>query len=100
MRRTVRLHGLSSSFSGRPSPISSELPEIAAQADLMIVAGTSLAVYPAASLVRYVPGGVPVYLVDPGEPDVRGLRNLKEHIRMRGAEGLPLLAARLRKEMD
>ena len=32
--------------------------------------------------------------------DVRGLRNLKEHIRMRGAEGLPLLAARLRKEMD
>ena len=87
-------------FFGEAVPNFERAAEIAAQADLMIVAGTSLAVYPAASLVRYVPGGVPVYLVDPGEPDVRGLRNLKEHIRMRGAEGLPLLAARLRKEMD
>ena len=87
-------------FFGEAVPNFERAAEIAAQADLMIVAGTSLAVYPAASLVRYVPGGGPVYLVDPGEPEVRGLRNLKEHIRMRGAEGLPLLAARLRKEMD
>ena len=104
-RQVLHLHGelrklRSTVFFGEAVPNFERAADIAAQADLMIVAGTSLAVYPAASLVRYVPGGVPVYLVDPGEPDVRGLRNLKEHIRMRGAEGLPLLAARLRKEMD
>lgn len=86
-------------FFGESVPNFERAAETAAQADLMIVAGTSLAVYPAASLVRYVPEGTPVYLVDPGEPDTRGVRGLKEHIRLRGAEGLPLLASRLRREM-
>ena len=63
----------------------------------MIVAGTSLAVYPAASLVRYVSPQTPIYLVDPGTPDTQGIRNLRQHIRMHGAEGLPLLAEELKK---
>lgn len=34
-------------------------------ADLFVVIGSSLAVYPAASLLNYVPCGVPIYLIDP-----------------------------------
>lgn len=85
-------------FFGEAVPRFEEAARIAAAADIMIVAGTSLAVYPAASLVRYVAGSVPVYLVDPGEPDVHGIPNLVEHIKLRGAEGLPLLAGRLREK--
>ena len=35
------------------------------QADIFVVIGTSLAVYPAASLLHYVQSGVPVYYIDP-----------------------------------
>lgn len=37
------------------------------KADLFLIIGTSLWVYPAAGLVRYVPSGVPIYLIDPKE---------------------------------
>ena len=66
--------------------------------DLLIVGGTSLAVYPAASLVHYVRPGVPIYLVDPGAPDVRTIRNPLTHLRERAAVGMPELAERLRRE--
>ena len=35
------------------------------EADIFAVIGTSLAVYPAASLLHYVRPGVPVYYIDP-----------------------------------
>lgn len=38
-----------------------------ADADVFAIVGTSLNVYPAAGLVRYVKAGVPVYLIDPNE---------------------------------
>jgi NAD-dependent deacetylase len=38
---------------------------IAAQADIMLIVGTSLQVYPAAGLVQYVKRGTPIYLIDP-----------------------------------
>lgn len=61
-----------------------------------MVVGTSLAVYPAASLVRCVRPDIPVYVVDPGRPAIRGVRNPLEVIRKRAAEGVPELADRLR----
>lgn len=39
--------------------------EYASQADVFVVIGTSLAVYPAASLLHYVRPGIPVYYIDP-----------------------------------
>lgn len=39
--------------------------EWAAEADIFVVIGTSLVVYPAASLLHYVRPGVPVYYIDP-----------------------------------
>ena len=39
--------------------------QLAEEADIFVVIGTSLAVYPAASLIHYVRRGVPVYYIDP-----------------------------------
>lgn len=72
--------------------------EVAATADVMIVVGTSLAVYPAASLVHYVRAGVPIYLVDPGSPNVSLIRNPITHIKERGAVGVPQLVEQLKDE--
>ena len=42
----------------------------ALDADILIVIGTSLVVYPAASIVSYVPVECPIYVVDPNLPQV------------------------------
>lgn len=39
--------------------------ELASEADIFVVIGTSLAVYPAASLLHYVKPGTPIYYIDP-----------------------------------
>lgn len=80
---------------GEAVPMFERAAQIARTADVMVVVGTSLAVYPAASLVRYIRADVPVYLVDPGRPDLTGIRNPLTHIRKRAAEGMPELAALL-----
>ncbi|MFA6582483.1 MAG: NAD-dependent deacylase [Paludibacter sp.] len=41
--------------------------QITEQADIFVVIGTSMQVYPAASLINYVKSGTPVYLIDPHE---------------------------------
>lgn len=82
-------------FFGESVPMFDRATQIAAEADLMVVVGTSLAVYPAAMLVRYAKAGVPVYVVDPGNPDTSMIRNPLTHVKARAAEGMPELAARL-----
>ena len=84
-------------FFGEPVPLFERAAGIAAQAEVMVVVGTSLAVYPAASLVRYVRPEVPIYLVDPGNPDVSGIRNPLTVIRKRATEGVPELVELLRR---
>ena len=85
---------------GEAVPMFERAAEIAGTADLMVVVGTSLAVYPAASLVRYVRPDVPIFLVDPGNPDTAMIRNPLTHIRSRAAEGMPELAERLKSEFS
>lgn len=84
-------------FFGEPVPMFERAAGIAAQAEVMVVVGTSLALYPAASLVRYVRPEVPIYLVDPGNPDVSGIRNPLTVIRKRATEGVPELVELLRR---
>ncbi|MDD4820872.1 MAG: NAD-dependent deacylase [Flavobacteriales bacterium] len=85
-------------FFGEAVPMFDTAVKIVQSADIFVIVGTSLAVYPAASLLQYVNSGVPVYLVDPGEPDLRGAKNDIEVIKMRGAQGVHLLAEKLKKE--
>ena len=37
------------------------------QADILLIIGTSMQVYPAAGLLNYAPSDIPVYLIDPNE---------------------------------
>lgn len=85
-------------FFGESVPMFERAAEIAHTADIMVIVGTSLAVYPAASLVRYVRPEVPIYLVDPGHPDMSGIRNPLTFINKRGAEGVPELVRLLREK--
>ncbi len=45
--------------------------------------------------MRYVRPDIPIYLIDPGEPDTSAIRNANTHIRERAAVGMPSLAAML-----
>lgn len=86
-------------FFGESVPMFDPACKIVAKADVLIVVGTSLAVYPAAALVYYVRDRqVPIYLVDPGEPNTSNIRNPLTHIKERGAVGVPQLVERLRNE--
>ena len=78
-------------FFGEAVPMFDRATRIVEKADILVVVGTSLAVYPAASLVHYARRNVPIYLVDPGQPDVAMIRNPLTHIRERAAVGMPKL---------
>ena len=86
-------------FFGEAVPMFDLATRIVEKADILVVVGTSLAVYPAASLVHYARRGVPIYLVDPGQPDIAMIRNPLTHIRERAAVGMPELLKTLIKEL-
>ena len=46
--------------------------EVVQQADILIIIGTSLVVYPAAGLLHYARPEVPVYLIDPNPVNAGG----------------------------
>lgn len=52
---------------GEAVPMMEKAVEWVSEADIFVVIGTSLNVYPAAGLLAYVKPGVPVYLIDPNE---------------------------------
>lgn len=45
------------------------------QADILVIIGTSLQVYPAASLMHYTPAGIPVFVVDKKIPVINAASN-------------------------
>ncbi|WP_108422957.1 SIR2 family NAD-dependent protein deacylase [Flagellimonas amoyensis] len=55
---------------GEMVPLLQTAAEITQQADVLIIIGTSMQVYPAASLIHYADGQTPIYFVDP-KPTVR-----------------------------
>jgi NAD-dependent deacetylase len=61
---------------GESVPAITEAAEIAATADLFLIIGTSLNVYPAAGLIDYVPQQTPVYIIDPNQTNVQTSRNV------------------------
>lgn len=61
---------------GEMVPMMDVAVRITMQADIYIVVGTSLVVYPAAGLLDYVGSGIPKFIVDPNMPEVRSRPNL------------------------
>ena len=52
-------------FFGEAVPNMEAAARLAQDADIFVVIGTSLVVYPAAALIQYVRRGVPIYYIDP-----------------------------------
>ncbi|MES2680756.1 MAG: Sir2 family NAD-dependent protein deacetylase [Bacteroidota bacterium] len=67
---------------------------LAAEAELFVVIGTSLNVYPAASILNFVFPKVPKWLVDPGDFSLDYIRNLK-HIKSSAVSGVEALREEL-----
>lgn len=79
---------------GEPVPMMEPAMQEALSADIFIVAGTSLVVYPAAGLLDFIHSAVPKFVVDPKIPDIAnensfylyeepassGLPKVKEHL--------------------
>lgn len=73
-------------------PMFEPATELAAEADIFVIIGTSLVVYPAAALLHYVRRGVPVYYIDPNPAAVpEGVRVIKAP----ATEGVAILAREL-----
>lgn len=78
---------------GEDVPMISTAVEYASTADIFIIIGTSLQVYPAASLSQYVPLGTPIYLVDPNKPE--GLSSHIHFLQGSATEKVPELVGML-----
>ena len=74
--------------------------EMASQADIMIVVGTSLNVYPAASLLMYAPAHAEIYLIDPNEPNLNYYADRVGYIQANATEGVPALVETLIEEAN
>ena len=79
---------------GEMVPMMEVAASIAAEAEIFLVVGTSMVVYPAAGLIDYVPSEVPKFIVDPKVPEVRQFPNL-HFIPEKARVGMEIVKARL-----
>lgn len=78
-------------FFGESVPMIEPAAVEAQSADIFVIIGTSLNVYPAAGLVQYTKPGIPIYLIDPNEV-MRGVYKNITHIKEGASKGMKLLA--------
>jgi NAD-dependent deacetylase len=82
---------------GEAVPVIEEAAEQVSQADLFVIIGTSMNVYPAAGLINHVPVSAPVYIIDPNEIAVMGNQGIRV-IRKKAGEGVDELIKELARE--
>lgn len=79
---------------GEAVPMIEEAVKITSQADIFVVIGTSLNVYPAAGLIEYVPDSASLWLIDPKDVYVPGDRKVAV-IKEPASKGVEVLTAKL-----
>lgn len=79
-----------------PVPMIESAAAIAGMADIFVVIGTSLVVYPAAGLLNYAPPEIPKFIIDKNIPATRSIRNLTA-IEMGACAGVELLKSKLKE---
>jgi NAD-dependent protein deacetylase/lipoamidase len=79
---------------GEAVPMMDEAVRITSTADIFVVIGSSLNVYPAAGLIGYAPEEAQLWLIDPNEVPVPAYRKV-EVIKAGAGEGVGLLTQRL-----
>ena len=76
---------------GEAVPMMDVAIEIVKTADIFIIIGTSLNVYPAASLIHYTSNSCEKYIIDPNADDFQGINV----IRKKASESVPILVDQL-----
>lgn len=79
---------------GEAVPMMEEAMRITSGADIFVVIGSSLNVYPAAGLIEYAPASASLWLIDPNEVFVPGYRKVNI-IKAGASEGMEILKGRL-----
>lgn len=79
---------------GEMVPEMEKAQDICEKADIFLVVGTSMLVYPAAGLIDYTPRNIPKYLVDPNDVSIKGITHLTI-IKEKASTGLTMLAEKL-----
>ncbi len=60
---------------GEAVPAMSDAIKIVSKADILIIVGTSMNVYPAAGLIDYTPSNCPIYVIDPNDVNMSSYGN-------------------------
>lgn len=84
---------------GEAVPRMDDAIEALAGVDAFVIIGTSLNVYPAASLLSFVPRSIPVYLIDPNQVTVNSNRSIVA-IRKGASEGMRVLIDEYLSKME
>lgn len=79
---------------GEPVTMIEQAAGIVMKADLFIVIGTSLAVYPAAGLIHYTKKAIPKYVIDPQTPELT-IGDEWTHIKEGAVKGMTKLSKEL-----
>ena len=82
---------------GEAVPAIEEAARVVSEADIFVIIGTSMNVYPAAGLINYVPGTAPIYVIDPNEVSITGHPRIRV-IQKNAGEGVQLLTKEIRNE--
>jgi NAD-dependent deacetylase len=79
---------------GEAVPMMDEAIRITSSADIFVVVGSSLNVYPAAGLIEYAPAQAPLWLIDPNDVTVPVFRKV-EVIKEKASKGVGILTEKL-----
>lgn len=80
---------------GEMVPMIEPAADLCINADIFVVIGTSMQVYPAAGLIGYVSDDAPKYIIDPSMPEVSNLYQNLTFITETATVGVPQLAQKL-----
>jgi NAD-dependent deacetylase len=84
---------------GEQVPLIEEAAKVLSTADIFILAGTSLQVYPAAGLIDFLPPGIPKYIIDKNPPLIHPHHNFRV-IKKPATEGVEEVKSILIKERN
>ena len=82
---------------GEAVPAMEDAIPIVESADILVVIGTSLNVYPAAGLVNYTSKGTPIFVIDPERPGGY-IRNVT-YIQEKAGKGVEILKKKLKERL-
>lgn len=82
---------------GEEVPMLYAAAKICEEADILFIVGTSMVVYPAASLIQYIQSDTPVYIINPEATPLSNYYNA-EFILKNATEGVPIAIKKIKEK--